>query len=86
APEAAGPYALQSGAFRSRDGADDLARRLRRAGFEPRLVRLRDGHLILVRIGRFTGTADAVALARRVRAAGFDALVVDDAARETPVR
>lgn len=86
AATAARPFALQSGAFRWHEGADDLVRRLRKAGFEPRLVRLRDGHLLLVRIGRYPSTTAAVAVARRVRRAGFDALVVDDAARETPIR
>lgn len=86
AQAATGTFAAQAGAFRERSGAETLAAQLRRAGFEPRLVRLPGSSLVHVRIGRFSSTADADALVARLRAAGFTALVVRDAGREQPVR
>ncbi|MFO7260745.1 MAG: SPOR domain-containing protein [bacterium] len=79
-------FAAQAGAFREESGAQTLAAQLRRAGFEPRLVRLPGSSLIHVRIGRFATAAEADALVARLRAAGFTALVVRDAAREEAVR
>lgn len=81
-----GPYAVQSGAFRTRTSADALLRRLRQAGFEPRLVRVPANDLMRVRIGGFSDSGRASSLRQRVRDAGFDAVVVDDADRESPVR
>ena len=81
----AGRYAVQSGAFRTRSGADALMGRLRSAGFQPRLVRVPTNDLMRVRVGGFDAQAEAAALRDRVRAAGFDAVVVDDAPAESPV-
>lgn len=78
-------FAVQTGAFRSRSGADALLGRLRRAGFEARLVRVPGSELTRVRVGVFTTAADATRLRERLRSGGFDAVVVDDATRETPV-
>jgi len=81
-----GTFAAQAGAFRERSGAETLAAQLRRAGFEPRLVRLPESSLVHVRVGRFSSAAEAETLVGRLRAAGFTALVVRDAGREQPVR
>lgn len=82
---AAGRYAVQSGAFRLRTGADALLGRLRSAGFQPRLVRVPSNDLMRVRVGGFEAQADAAALRDRLRSAGFEAVVVDDARTESPV-
>ncbi|HEX6939739.1 MAG TPA: SPOR domain-containing protein [Longimicrobiales bacterium] len=84
APTPAGRFAVQSGAFRQTRGAHDLADRLRRAGYEPRLVYVPGSSLLRVRLGRFANAAAANALAARLRAAGFAAVVVRDANRERP--
>src|SRR5690606_15481780 len=49
-------FAVQAAALRDRNGADNLAERLRRAGFEPRVVRVEGSSLYRVRLGRYTGT------------------------------
>lgn len=85
ADRAVGPWAVQSGAFRMRAGADALVARLRRAGFQPRLVRVPGNDLMRVRVGSFTGQSEAAALRDRLRSGGFDAVVVEDASRETTV-
>mgnify|MGYP001099389940 CR=1 FL=1 len=81
-----GTFAAQAGAFRDRSGAETLAAQLRRAGFEPRLVRVPGSSLVHVRVGRFSNAAEADALVARLRAAGFPALVVRDAGSEQAVR
>lgn len=81
-----GRFAVQSGAFRQRQGALELAERLRRAGHEPRLVGLPGSSLVRVRVGRFADRDSARALARRLIADGFEAFVVADAEREQPTR
>jgi cell division septation protein DedD len=75
-------FAVQAAALRDRAGADALVARLRRAGFDPRIVRVEGSALHRVRLGSYDGTATAAQLARRVRQAGFDAVVVTDAHRE----
>lgn len=80
-----GRFAVQSGAFRARAGADALMARLRQAGLQPRLVRVPGNDLMRVRVGAFEEQADAVAARDRLRSEGFDAVLVDDATRETPV-
>lgn len=86
AADADGRFAVQSGAFRQRQGALELAERLRRAGHEPRLVGLPGSSLVRVRVGRFADREDARALVQRLIADGFEALVVADAEREQPTR
>jgi len=81
-----GRFAVQSGAFRQREGADALAGRLRSAGYEPRLVFVPGSQLLRVRIGRFASFADAEAVAARLRSAGFAAVVVNDARQERQSR
>ena len=82
---AGGRFAVQSGAFRARAGADALIARLRRAGLQPRLVRVPGSELMRVRVGAFAAPSEAATLRDRLRAEGFDAVVVDDAARESAV-
>jgi tetratricopeptide (TPR) repeat protein len=77
-------FALQVGAFRQPSGAAALAARLRKAGFEPRIIFLPGNTLHRVRIGAFQTAAETAALARSVRAAGFEGVVVSDAASERP--
>jgi tetratricopeptide (TPR) repeat protein len=79
-------YAIQAGAFRQARGAEELAERLRRAGFEPRIVAVPGSDLRRVRVGRFADPAAAAELIRRLRAAGFTAIVVDDAGSERAPR
>lgn len=78
----AGDWAVQSGAFRHRAGADALMERLRRAGFSPRLVRVPANDLLRVRVGRYTTSGEAAALVTRLRDQGFDAVVVRNAGQE----
>lgn len=81
-----GRFAVQSGAFRQLEGAEALARRLRAAGYEPRLVYVPGSQLLRVRIGRFSSFAAAEAVAVRLRSAGFAAVVVNDARQERQSR
>jgi cell division septation protein DedD len=81
-PSAAGRFAVQSGAFRQREGAEALAARLRRAGYDPRLVFVPGSTLLRVRVGRFPDNAAAAALAGELGARGFPTVVVSDADRE----
>lgn len=84
-PPAGGRFAVQSGAFRARTGADALMTRLRGAGLEPRLVRVPANDLMRVRVGAFGAQAEAVTLRDELRADGFDAVVVGDANQEIAV-
>lgn len=81
-PAAAPRYALQLGAFRADDGAKSLATRLRRAGYQPRIVFIPGSSLRRVRIGAYESAAAAEATLRKLRVAGFDVVLVDDADRE----
>ncbi|MFW5951680.1 MAG: SPOR domain-containing protein [Gemmatimonadota bacterium] len=78
----AGDWAVQTGAFRYRDGAHALMDRLREAGHSPRLVRVPRNDLLRVRVGRFASSDEAGRLLTRLRDQGFDAVVVNDAAQE----
>lgn len=77
-PSSEATYAAQSGAFRRASGAENLAGRLREAGFDARLVYVPGDSLLRVRIGRFVTPDEAAALVARLRDAGFDAVVVRD--------
>lgn len=81
-PTAARGFALQVGAFREARGAAGLAARLRRAGFEPRIVLVPGSALHRVRVGTFGSAAEAGARARELRTAGFEAVVASDVASE----
>jgi cell division protein FtsN len=58
-----------------------MVARLRRAGFEPRVVRTGD-ELMRVRVGRFATRREAEAERARIQARGIDAIVADNADRE----
>ena len=78
----AGDFAVQSGAFRFREGADALLARLRDAGFEARAVVVPRNELLRIRVGRFATAAEAAVVMQAMKRAGFDAVVVSDAAVE----
>lgn len=78
----AGNFAVQAGAFRQRQGAEDLAAKLRDAGHQPRLVMVAGSSLLRVRIGRFPDAQAAGEIVRQLKDQGFDAIVVGDADRE----
>jgi hypothetical protein len=80
-----GSFAVQAGAFSDRSRADDLAARLREAGFEPRLVVVEGSDLVRVRLGRFMDAAGATRVHDALVGAGFEAMVVGDAGREVGV-
>jgi tetratricopeptide (TPR) repeat protein len=82
AAQATGRFAVQSGAFRQNQGAQALAERLSRAGYEPRLVLVHGSDLLRVRVGQFPTRDAAAALAREIEGRGFAAVVVNDADRE----
>lgn len=86
AGQASGRFAVQAGAFRDPGGARTIAARLRKAGYEPRIVRLGTGTLLRVRVGRFAGRADAAGLVRTLAGHGIEALVVDDVGHEMAVQ
>ncbi len=79
-------YAIQLGAFGGVARAKILAERVRKAGFDVRLVRVRGSRLIRVRTGRFDSSSSARDLLKRVEKLGFKALVVHDARQEERVR
>lgn len=82
-PRVEGSYAVQTGAFRYREGADALSARLREAGFQPRAVMVPGSTLLRIRVGRFETAREANALLARIRGAGFDAVIVRDADEES---
>ncbi len=79
------PFAVQVGAFRNLEGARALARRLREAGYEPRLVRIPGSDLLRVRVGRFAQREEGVGVMRELRGRGFDATLATDAFAEMEV-
>lgn len=81
---AAGPWAVQLGAFTSASGAREVAERARSAGLQPRLVRTPGTELVRVRLGSFPDEAGARGLLQEIRARGLEATVVSDADRESP--
>jgi cell division protein FtsN len=75
-------FSVQIGALRSRENAQALAARVRRAGFDARLTIVEGSALHRIRVGRYASSTEATATVRRLRNAGFDAIVVDDARLE----
>ena len=75
---AADAFRVQTGAFAARASADVQARRVRQAGFVPRLAQVnRSGRrLTVVQVGRERTYSGAASLAQRLRRAGFDTLIV----------
>lgn len=82
APGATARFALQLGAFREEAGANALVARLRKAGFQPRIIYIPGSKLRRVRVGTFQSATQAEPIANKLRAAGFDIVMVNDAAQE----
>jgi len=80
--ERQGNWAVQLGAFSQAARAGSLAERARRAGLEPRMVRVPASRLVRVRVGRFTSEGPARELLKRVEGLGFQAALVRDADKE----
>jgi cell division septation protein DedD len=77
-----GRFSAQTGAFRQQASVDDMVARLRRAGYEPRVVRVPANDLIRVRVGQFASRDEAARLVARLNGDGFDALVTGDSDQE----
>jgi tetratricopeptide (TPR) repeat protein len=77
-----GRYTVQAGAFRNRDAALALARRLRQHDIPARVVIMARGALNLVRAGRFRTRPEAAPLLRLVQALVPAAVLAGDAHRE----
>lgn len=80
------PFAVQLGAFSSRDRAENLLRRVTEAGMEGRLVTIPGSDLVRVRVGAFDSTEGAGAILKRLQDLGFTAALARDAHREQRVR
>jgi cell division septation protein DedD len=79
-------FAVQIGAFRAKESAEQLAARARGNGFDARVVTIEGGSIFRVRIGNVTAQTDAQDLADRLRGAGFETSVVNDVLYETKAR
>ncbi len=79
-------YAVQLGAFSTRERARTVAASMRLASFEIRLVRVTGSPLFRIRVGRFAERSQAVGLKDEIVGLGYDATVVSDAAGEERVR
>ncbi|HSH44218.1 MAG TPA: SPOR domain-containing protein, partial [Longimicrobiales bacterium] len=77
-----GRFGAQAGAFRHRDGADDLVEALRGRGHQARIVLVPGSDLLRVRVGRFGSAGEAARAVEALKAAGFDAYVVRDVSEE----
>ncbi len=75
--EEAGPYVLQVGAFVSRQGAQELADELNRAGYPARVETDRSGEQVTYRVftGNFRTEEEARREAMRLQENGFDAFL-----------
>lgn len=84
APEASvGRYAVQLGAFGSRDRAVALAERARATGLTVRIVQVDGSPLHRVRLGQFANESDAETERDRVVEMQFEATVVSNADQES---
>ena len=79
-------FAVQIGAFRAKESADQLASRARAAGFDTRVVTIQGGSIFRVRTGSFPAQTDAQNLAEMLRRAGFDTSIVNDVHFESIAR
>jgi TolA-binding protein len=71
---AGGGYTFQVGAFPSLKGADALAAKLRKRGYD---VRVLPGKLNRVQIGRYKTRTEANAAAKRIKSRGIDGFVTE---------
>jgi cell division septation protein DedD len=78
----AGRFAVQTGAYRQQESVDDAVFRLRRSGYDPRVVLVPGSTLIRVRVGRFHTAQEAATFMAQLKRNGFDAVVVGDAQQE----
>lgn len=83
--ESTGSFAVQLGAFSSRDRAEAHRRRIEAAGFDARLVMVPGSSLVRVRVGRFDSAAGADAILKRLQDLGFTAALARDAHLEERV-
>jgi cell division septation protein DedD len=83
APARDSAFALQVGAFKEASTAATVSRQLGKRGFDARVVLVPGSTLSRVRVGRFVSSRATDALLRRLRSAGYDAVIVDDAMKET---
>jgi cell division septation protein DedD len=79
-------FAVQIGAFRAKESADQLASRARAAGFDTRVVTIQGGSIFRVRTGSFPAQTNAQDLAEMLRRAGFDTSIVNDVQFESIAR
>jgi hypothetical protein len=80
-----GSYAVQLGAFSSREAAERVVERAREEGFEPRVVRTPGSDVLRVRVGAFEDRSDAEDLARTLSERGFETLISSDREEERPL-
>ena len=79
-------YAVQLGAFSTRERARTVAVSMRLASSEIRLVRVTGSPLFRIRVGRFAERSKAAGFKDEIVELGYDATVVSDAAEEELVR
>ncbi|MFW5904878.1 MAG: SPOR domain-containing protein [bacterium] len=77
-------FAVQLGAFSTRERARALAASAREAGLDVRIVQVEGSDLFRVRLGAFATREEAETEAARVRSLGLEALVSSDRRRERP--
>jgi cell division protein FtsN len=77
-----GDYAVQTGAYRERSSAQNIADQMRARGFDVRVVQVEGSPLHRVRVGAFATAEEAAAATRRIRDAGFATVIVSDVQRE----
>jgi cell division septation protein DedD len=82
APEEAGAFTVQLGAFSTEDGARSHAAGLRAAGLQVRVVQVEGSPLFRVRTGAFHSRDDAERAARVPQGMGYPVLVATDRDRE----
>ncbi len=85
APEAAGLYTVQLGAFSTEEGARAHAAELGRAGLDVRVVQVDGSPLFRVRSGGFQSRDEAEVAARVPQGMGYPALVATDRDRERAI-
>lgn len=66
-------YRVQTGAFRSKDNAEKLMKKVKDAGFDTYMVQV--DNLFKVQVGAFSNKSNAVALSSKMQAAGFKSFV-----------
>lgn len=72
-------YRVQVGAFNEKSNADNLAKKLEKAGYDALVVTVKQDSKVFyrVQVGAFNEKANADALAKRLENDGYDAIVVE---------